>query len=384
MNDNSSFNILFQKFINGSINRSEYIQLVKQFEDDANHTQVSQYIQDQLVQEVGASNPDVLSTRLQKVDAQLKAYVSLETKKSTKLKRYYPYLVAAILLLVGSFSFLYFKTVEKNSRIDSSALTTTEIGPGTNKATILLEDGRKFSLHDIDEGIAMSKHGIHYANGQRIVRPSMGSKVTIQTPRGGEYHVVLADGTKVHVNAASNLRYPVEFAAEERIVELEGEAYFEVAHDQNKPFIVRSGNQEIKVLGTKFNLNSYQHQQQTTTLLAGSVEVRYSPAGTAVILKPGEQARAVNQKISIHAVNPDDYIGWTRGIFVFNDLRLSEIMKEIALWYDIEVFYPTDFVNERFFAEIPRRRKLSEVLKALEKAGNYKFDLKGRRVMVHR
>ena len=200
---------------------------------------------------------------------------------------------------------------------------------------------------------------------------------TIQTPRGGQYQVVLPDGTKVWLNAASSLKYPEVFMGNTRTVELSGEAYFEVSKNKAMPFHVKSKFQDVEVLGTHFNINSYMDEQTIkTTLLEGSVKV--SNLKSLKILKPGQQSIAgisENSLIKLASeVDTDDETAWKNGLFQFNNSDLKIILNQLERWYDIKIDYAS-IPAKRYNGMISRKVKLSEVLKMLEKTGNIKFEV---------
>ncbi|MCL1666550.1 DUF4974 domain-containing protein [Elizabethkingia ursingii] len=206
---------------------------------------------------------------------------------------------------------------------------------------------------------------------------------TLSTPRRGQYKVTLSDGTKVWLNAESSLKYPAKFAGSERYVELQGEGYFEVANNIAKPFIVASNGQQVKVLGTKFNINSYANEPTIrTTLLSGQVELLSSRNKATVVLNPGQQAKLVRDGFEVRSVETDAFIAWTANEFRFKGASLQDVFRQVERWYDVEVDYsniPAIKVN----GTISREKKLSSVLYALEKITDLQFNLsKGRRIQI--
>lgn len=208
---------------------------------------------------------------------------------------------------------------------------------------------------------------------------------TIETPKGGQYQVDLPDGTKVWLNAGSLLRYPTNFTGKIRSVELTGEAYFEVAKNAHKPFKVLSKNQVVEVLGTHFNISSYTDDISVkTTLLEGSVKVLSSKVNQTKLLKPGQQSdiNYTNNAFFIKSVNTDEVIAWKNGYFLFSDEDLKSIMARFARWYNVDVEYQGDVDNLRFGGMVSRSKDLTQALKVVEQAGNVKFKIEGRRVIV--
>jgi len=264
----------------------------------------------------------------------------------------------------------------------------SDIPPGGNYATLSLEDGRSFQLDEMKKGTVVSLDGMTIeknADGELsfIQAPynqesqNSTSYTSIKTPKGGIYKLVLEDLSYVYLNSGSSIKLPTRFAGERR-VELNGEAYFEVSHDSKKPFIVHTQDQDIRVLGTKFNVKAYSDEPVTTTLADGRVKVTGTGKQEAV-LTPGKQAISENNRLTIREVNVEDYIGWKDNQFVFHRMSLEEIMKQLERWYDIKVDYETLPPNEYFYADISRTRNLSEVFEMLERTSNLKFEIKKER-----
>lgn len=263
-----------------------------------------------------------------------------------------------------------------------------EIIPGTNKAYITLADGRKIELSDHVDGIEMKDGKMRYADSTGLLPAEVNTSaenLILVTPRGGQYKVKLPDGTQVFLNAASSLSYPSSFANEkQRLVYLKGEGYFEVTKNPDKPFIVQTDRQRIRVLGTKFLVSNYREESiSKTTLLEGSVYLQ----GEAehVILKPNEQAVLNNGKnLAVHQVNAEDEIAWIKGEFVFNNVPLEEILFKLSLWYDVDVKYSSDLLKkERFEGVVNRFDDIDKVLSLLELANKeVRFELKGRTITV--
>jgi transmembrane sensor len=267
-----------------------------------------------------------------------------------------------------------------------------DIAPGGDKAVLVLADGRKVVLDTAGNG-AITKQGgvtvIKLNDGQLSYQPSTSTSTststynTITTPKGGQYQLVLADGTKVWLNAASSLRFPTAFTAKDRRVELTGEGYFEVAHNQEKPFIVQRGEAEVKVLGTHFNINGYADEPSLkVTLLEGRVMVRKNEK--LVYLNPGQQAEVqpAQQSIKVdYEVDTEEVVAWKNGLFIFNNTPLEAIMKQLERWYDVDVIYQGKVPRDRFNGNISRNNNLSEVLKVLEYS-DIRFKVEGKNIIV--
>jgi ferric-dicitrate binding protein FerR (iron transport regulator) len=206
---------------------------------------------------------------------------------------------------------------------------------------------------------------------------------TLTTPRGGQYQLVLPDGSKVWLNAASAISYPTAFTGSERKVEIKGEAYFEIAKNTAMPFIVKVNDAQVQVLGTHFNINAYSDEDAIkTTLLEGAVKVTKDAAST--LLKPGQQAilgRSSNEIRVQENTDLDAVLAWKNGYFSFNQTDLATIMRQIARWYDVDIVYSDKVPERRFGGEIPRNTNAAEVLKMLEESKVH-FRIEGRKVIV--
>ncbi|MBB6272267.1 ferric-dicitrate binding protein FerR (iron transport regulator) [Pedobacter cryoconitis] len=257
--------------------------------------------------------------------------------------------------------------------------------PGGNKATLTLADGTKVSLTDATNGKLAEQAGVSIrktADGQLLYELKEVSSLvqqdkspilynTISTPAGGQYQLILPDRTHVWLNAASSLRYPSSFAAlKERRVELKGEAYFEVAKLNagavHIPFIVASRKQEVEVLGTHFNINSYEDEFAATTLLEGSIRVS-RPAVFERVIAPGEQALA-GQDLQVIHVDPSTAVAWKNGLFKFENADIYTIMKQFSRWYNVDVVYEGKIPNNKFTGEVYRNMDASKALKILSYA----------------
>ncbi|MFD1630279.1 FecR family protein [Pseudopedobacter beijingensis] len=306
--------------------------------------------------------------------------------------RYSRIVAAASVIVIMGFAYYFFNSevqLKNNTAIENYAA----IIPGGNKAYLTLADGKKINLTDLDSGMTITQEGIKVikkSNGELVyeitdavasaAQETIGNN-TIETPVGGQYQVLLPDGTKVWLNSSSSLQYPVKFSSNERRVTLTGEGYFEVKSDKTKPFKVVSENQTIEVLGTKFNVNTYKDEPAVrTTLLEGSVKV--SLANETEILRPGEQSAIKGQQISIQKVDTEQAVAWYRGDFAFEGAELKNIMRQISRWYNVEVVYQGDVGDIKFGGSISRSKDIQEVLKVLSMTQGVNFKLEGRRVLV--
>jgi transmembrane sensor len=315
---------------------------------------------------------------------------------------------AAIILLFGIGSYLYMNNQkEKPSVTQTSPLPMqNDVAPGGNRATLTLADGSVINLDSAANG-TLARDGsvtiIKKGDGQIIyslqTKPpalaggdgsSSGSAVsisynTVSTPRGGQYQLVLPDGSQVWLNAESSIRYPTVFAGNERKVTITGEAYFEVTHNAKKPFRVEAESQTIEVLGTHFNVNTYSNETTlNTTLLEGSVRIK--TLHTSLTLKPGQQGQLNSSTNSLSlAVNPDVELvmAWKNGYFNFKGADLKTVMRQVERWYDVEVVYETHPGEMKFSGEIQRNLNLSDLLEGLRKT-HIHFRIQGRQLIITR
>lgn len=298
-------------------------------------------------------------------------------QKSVRLWPRISVAAAAVALLVAGIWF--FRAQDKNILNNQSDVQyTTDIAPGRNKATLMLEDGQVISLSENQKSVVVKAGQLAYADGT-AVSAAVSRIAVVSTPRGGTYQVSLADGTKVWLNAESTLKFPSSFTgADQRKVVLKGEAYFEVTKNKKQPFVVSSEKQEVQVLGTHFNVSAYADEENIkTTLLEGSVRVNQTT------LIPGEQSVLNNGRIQVRKVDPEDAIDWKNGEFVCKNEPLNQIMQKIARWYDLTVVYAhPELKNITFSGSLSRYDHVSGVLNALEQAGTIRFKLSGRQIQV--
>lgn len=291
-------------------------------------------------------------------------------------------IAAAVAMVVfGVWFFNYRAEIFDDALDDKNVAYQNDVAPGKNDATLTLANGKTISLSDAESGVVVGSSKIMYGDQTLISDVGRNERMVIKTPRGGTYHITLSDGTKVWLNAASSLVYsPLLNKNNERRVLLEGEAYFEVAKDKAHPFIVESKGQEIKVLGTHFNVNSYPDEPVTrTTLLEGSVKVNNTR------IMPGQRAVLTGNTIKVEKANLDGEMAWKNGDFLFDGEDFRAAMRKVARWYDVEVVYDP-LVPERIKLGgwVSRSKNLSAVLKVLESTGEVHFKVTGRRIIVER
>lgn len=294
--------------------------------------------------------------------------------------------VIIILLMAGGAKLIFHKSVQHTATLAFK----NDVAPGGNHAILTLGDGKQISLDSAGNG-ALGKQGattiLKLNNGQlayeaKGIIPQQVSYNKITTPRGGQFQIVLPDGTKVWMNAASSLRFPTAFSGNDRQVDLTGEAYFEVAKDQAKPFIVNVNRMKVEVLGTHFNIMSYPDEKSIqTTLLEGAVNV--SGNGHSQKLQPGQQAElSTNGNLQLVA-DPDieSALAWKNGYFQFNKADLQSVMRQLSRWYDIEVVYKDQVPDFMFVGQLDKNANLSVILRILERSQVH-FTVEGRKITV--
>ncbi|WP_316779653.1 FecR family protein [Pedobacter antarcticus] len=295
---------------------------------------------------------------------------------------------AASLIIAGYFSIVKMDKQPVRPTM-AKAVIKKDVQAGGNKAFITLANGKKISLTDAKNGKLAAESGLTItktSDGKLVYQLIAQQQATradnstarpsyniIETPKGGQYQLSLPDGTRIWLNAASSLKYPTVFTGKQRIVELAGEAYFEVAPNREMPFIVKTENQQVKVLGTHFNIKSYSDEHETiTTLSEGSVDVssntqRYHQASSAT-LKPGQQSviTADKSEIRIRKADMDTAMGWKNGYIIFNAADIQTIMQQVSRWYNIDVRYEGEISRRTFTGRVPRSSNLSSLLKIME------------------
>lgn len=332
-------------------------------------------------------------------------------KKARPVKLWKMIAAAAVLLIILSVGLMsYFNRAAFWNAVQSG-FVAYDVKPGGNNAILTLANGRKIVLNNAATGKIAEEAGIiieKSADGQLVYALSAdtrgnnktGGYNIVETPRGGQYQVHLPDGTKVWLNAASSLKFPSSFEGKpNRIVELNGEGYFEVAKilvnterekEMHKvPFIVKTNNQEIKVLGTHFNISNYVDEaEHKTTLLEGAVSVstwdgtRNIASAEEVVLKPGQQALLASGRLNVRNVDVAAEAAWRNGYFVFKDEPMGSIMRKIARWYNVEIVFSGDMESRRFEGSISRFKNVSEVLRKFELTGGIHFKIEERRITV--
>ena len=311
------------------------------------------------------------------------------------------YRVAAAVIVGGMLTGVWFifNSREKGAEPKQLAVQQerVEVVPGGNKAMLTLSDGSQILLDSAGNGQLAQQSNVTIlkkSDGELAYqRDGAGSAQaviaynTLSTPRGGQYKLTLPDGSKVWLNAASSIKYPIVFTGNERRVAVTGEAYFEVARNPQMPFRVNAKQMDVEVLGTHFNINAYSDEPNiSTTLVEGSVKVG-AGSQQPVIIKPGQQASlpvsdpSGASSINVHPVDIDAVIAWKNGLFHFEGTSTAEVMRQIARWYDVEVEYRGN-TKKHFRGMIARNSNVTEVFSMLQMTGEIQFKIEGKKVIV--
>jgi transmembrane sensor len=321
---------------------------------------------------IATSDQEMHDRILLKINAEIKSVPLQNTGWSP-----YRLIAACIVVFMVSF-FIYFSLSKPEQEV---ALAENNILPGSNKATLTLSDGATVNLDDIKTGRVLEQEGIEIvktADGllTYTANPVKGKATqlkfnTISTPLGGQYKVILPDGTKVWLNAGSSLAYPTAFLGNERKVKLSGEGYFEVAKLKGMPFKVKTSTQEILVLGTHFNINAYANEPAVrTTLVEGSVEVRANGpdfiAHNATILKPGQQSvLSKSNQLTVKKVDVNAELAWKSGVFSFQNSDIQVVAREFSRWYNVEIGFEGEVPDVKLWGEMDRNVNATEALEIL-------------------
>ena len=383
------------RYLKNELTAQEKIALDTWLAESVNNQTLFEELTDDVLlkKELAFFNEVSKDTAWQKIDARLE-----EPGKIIHLKTTYRwwYVAAAVIALLGAFGMYQFNFQKKEQVVISkTSIENNDIAPGGNIATLTLADGSTISLDSANNGslaqqgqstiVKLEDGQLAYEQDGRNTASIAIQYNTVSTPRGGQYQLVLSDGSKVWLNAESSIRFPASFTGKERNVEITGEAYFEVAHNASKPFIVSVNSVAIKVLGTSFNVNAYDDEQSMkTTLLNGSVEISTNRMNSK--LKPGEQADILNKSENIRIIqnaNIEKVTAWKNGFFLFNEDSIEDVMKIIGRWYDIEVEINGTMSKEKFNGKLYRDVNISQIIQILEEGG-VQIDIVGKKVIINK
>jgi len=378
------FEIIWKK-INHTLSKEEKIELLQWLEDDPSHQEYLEHATDYYQHGSGFRNVE---------EEKAVIWNTIKNNQLKKDHRKYRRIISfAAAVAILAMIFTYFEYSATSTQTAELAEKKELISPGTNQATLILDDGSVYNLSTsknlvLNEGGSLiHSEGTSLQYTEEAAAPKETKYNTLTVPRGGEFFLQLADGTKVWLNSETTLRYPVQFNGTERRVELTGEAYFEVVRDEKVPFLVESGDQVTRVLGTEFNISSYRENPEiTTTLVKGRVETytKNAPA-TRLQLAPNEQSIFLKKEDSLtkHTVDTYKYIAWKSGRFVFEDQDLGEIMGTLSRWYNIEVlFEKEDLRIIRFTGNLQRYSDFGAILSKIALTEEVDFEIENRKVTI--
>ena len=297
--------------------------------------------------------------------------------KAKKVRLWSRLVVAASAVITISAGLWFYGTSSYPAVNRYSLVSQNDVPPGRFQAILTLANGKTIKLSNAHTGVVIDASELTYYDGSNAAI-QLSQSGTITTPKGGQYRITLPDGTSVWLNAASSLSFSLMSAKmRTRNVELNGEAYFEVAKDSRRPFIVKTVRQEVEVLGTHFNIISYADESTAkTTLISGSLRVINRNSKIESILKPGQQSTVVKDKLTIEPADTESALAWKDGYFKFADHEnITEIMPKVARWYNVSVIYKGDMSNISFTGTASRFKNISSLLEKMELAGQVKFKI---------
>lgn len=323
----------------------------------------------------------------------------LPLKYNKKVKKLWPRIigVAAAVAAVVFGIWLYTSRHLEGSAATRDLLTNTnDIAPGKNTATLTV-NGKTIQLSEDKTGVIVGndlKYNDGTALGSFANNEAAIKNITARTPRGGMYQITLPDGTHAWMNADTKISFPAQFIGKERKILLSGEAYFEVAKNKEKPFIVESEGQQVEVLGTHFNISAYKGEGIKTTLLEGSVKVMQRNSGLAlpgttlpnnegIVLKPNQQAILSDNGIKCIQVDANEAVAWKNGVFRFNEASLENVMQQMGRWYDVEIVYPDGIPDRKFTGDMDRTLTAAKALSLLQFM-KVKFKIEGKKIIVRK
>ena len=388
---NNRFNYLFEQYFKGVATLEESNEFLNIVEDDLNRDRVQELMEEYWKKVV--SDEVVFFSEDQRdrmFTAVFKASQPVEVKNNYKLWLRFTSIAAAVALIVMG---IYFFNYNNKTKESQSTAYANDVDPGKVGATLTLANGKKISLKDASSGELSNEEGISIrktANGQVVyeIKKKSGAsdKInTLTTDKGETYTLILPDQSKVWLNAASSLTYSASLNEHGlRKVKLQGEAYFEIIKDKAHPFIVETDEQQIEVLGTHFNVNSYKDEPGiATTLIEGSVKI--SSGGIQRIIKPGDQALNKSGSITVRQVNLESVMDWKNGDFYLDKVNFKVAMRKIARWYNVEVIYDASITDDMETGGwVSRKSNLSSILKLIESSGLVRFKVEGNKVYVYK
>ena len=319
-----------------------------------------------------------------------KGYLKFEKRKQQRVRRLKWMHVAAVAavfcgIVCGSFWWLLKFKQQEEMKVAQMEIPIT---PGERRAVLVLDNGQRVELSHGSILNVKEKSTIVSIKDDHIVYSTDDSLKTeafhsVYTPRGGEYSLELSDGTVIWLNSESELSYPVQFKGDCREVEIRGEAYFAVAKNKNRPFIVNANGIKVRVLGTSFNVRVYENEERQVTLLDGSVEV--ASGNQRKKINPGQQVALNHGRLEVRQVAVHADVGWKKGLFVFDDHLMADVLHELERWYDVQIVVEDEDIKQlKFTSDFPRYENIDKVLNILELAACIKFEVVGRTITVQK
>lgn len=381
MEEKSNIKSLFNKYLSGHYSQADLEELLLYFNSPELDRDLTTLIEMELAKYEGV-DVEIVTT----IGNQVANKLFLKTKPAERTLRKVWFAIAASISLFFSIGIIFINYSSWDSKQELASTIPSQIQPGSNRASIQFDDGESISLNQNQNTIISKQRGLTYADGTPIKDLKATGNITISTPKAGQYRIVLEDGTKVWLNAESQLKYPVKFNGNKRQVTAIGEAYFEVAHEKNRKFEVSNGRQIIEVLGTKFNVNNYANEEsQIITLVQGSVAVKTVENKNKIVLKPGEQAIGFQgDQLTVKKVDVQDVLAWKDGLIIFKSNNLKEIFRQLERWFDVEfINVPNEIQKDNVFGMISRDVPLEDVLTSIkDNFSSIDFKIEGRRVTV--
>ena len=405
--ENEKIKQLLTRYVTGSISRPELDALLDYIILNPEDEEIDEFMRT-LLEEINLEKEKSVNIEDLYLRITNDSRFHQQSSLTSSLKLYWMSNVAAILLIIGM-GFLYLfnfnRNKEKKLALSSVHMTMPITLPDDMSPMLRLADGTVINLDSAASGLLVSHENLqiilkgtelHYKGNNNEVEDNPATN-TIITPKGRQYHLILSDGTKIWLNASTSLTYPVRFHDAARVVEVHGEAYFEVEKAKSWPFFVKTSIQHIEVLGTHFNVSAYDDDRLTkTTLVEGSLQVSPSQKDTfpmlsipffsknKTVLVPGEQALMDHEEknIWVEQVYPKEIISWRENLFVFDNEEIKEVMKKVSRWYDVEVIYQDGMEGKRIGGAIPRFEKIEKLMDALKETGLLNYKMEGRNIVI--
>ncbi|WP_333887369.1 FecR family protein [Sphingobacterium siyangense] len=388
MESKSELYNLFEKYLAAAITPTELQLLLDHFGAEKIDEHILAVIKKEMQQESENTADDYALVSEVKMQLDSKLY----TPRKVKTFWRYVAVAAAIIIAIAIATLYYFQ--QNNQPSDTEHKTAQQtILPGSDKAILILSDGRKIELSQnsnetiVDNGgnasLLIKEGQVQYQVASNNKEANENAFNTISVPMGGQFKVVLPDGSIARLNAGSSLRYPVSFGITSRKMDLIGEGYFEAVKNKELPFTVSSANLEVTALGTQFNVNTYSNEPQAAATLAeGSLRVTNTKSQKTVIIKPGQQVYDAAGELKVRQVNIEAYTAWKDGLFVINKATLAEVLRQVERWYDVRVEGAIPNTKSTVSGEFPRDIALVDLLNSLESTTGIKTKIEGRRIVI--